>query len=484
MPTEDRPGAVFRVRPYRPEDRAQVRKICGDTGFLGNPIDPVFQDRELFNDFLTSPYTDAEPECCFVLENRDGQMEGYLTASQDPARHNRYLRSKFPGWLFRALRGFLFSYNPPSRKYLLWLLTRGWRETPQKPKDAAHFHVNLLPRVRSVEAVRTLIDEFLKVMGKSGVRCVYGQIVTRGDRRGERMFARYGFRVTDRKEVTKFRSHSQERVFLCTVVKDLAESPLLYGKDLQKTGGRRHQKGERKLLLSLHDFHPATRHLIAEQLEFCLSRCPGHASILVIPQYHHGLCVDQCPESVRCLTQWEKEGHDLALHGYFHDRQGLPRDSWWWTRIYSNQEAEFFSLEGHEAEKRLDAGLALWRRLGWAPTGFVAPGWLYPDSLEPILRRKGFSYTCRLRELVHLVDGVREPAWAGAYSLRSEWRRFLASAWHPFWKSLWAGKNLVRLSLHPEDLTVPFVRRQVGVLLEDLAARGYRSASYAEHVQV
>jgi hypothetical protein len=33
-------------------------------------------------------------------------------------------------------------------------------------------------------------------------------------------------------------------------------------------------------------------------------------------------------------------------------------------------------------------------------------------------------------------------------------------------------------------LEVPFVRRQVGVLLEELAARGYRSVSYAEHVQV
>ena len=484
MPAETKLISRFRVRPYRQEDRIHVRRICGDTGFLGKPIDPVFQDRELFNDFLTSPYTDAEPECCFVLENQEGQIEGFLTASKNPSRHDQYLRSRLLGWLMRALHGFLFSYNSASRKYLLWLLVRGWRETPQKPKEAAHFHVNLLPGVRSVEAVRTLIDAFLQVLGQHGVRCVYGQIVTRGDRRGERMFARYGFRVTDRKEVTKFREYSSERVFLCTVVKDLAESPLLYGKDLQREGGRRHQKGRRKLLLSLHDFHPGSRRQIAEQLDFCLSRCPGHASILVIPEYHHGPRVDQCPDSVEILNHWQEQGHDLALHGYFHDRHGLPGGSWWWTRVYSNQESEFYQLATQEAEQRLDAGLAIWRRLGWVATGFVAPGWLYSGSLEPLLRKKGFAYTCRLRELVHLADGTRETAWAGAYSLRSGWRRALARAWHPIWKSVYAGRDLVRLSLHPADLEVPFVRRQVGVLLEEMASRGYRSVSYAEHVQV
>ncbi|NCW27157.1 MAG: DUF2334 domain-containing protein [Verrucomicrobia bacterium] len=484
MQTEDKARSGFRVRPYRPEDRAHVRQICGDTGFLGSPIDPVFQDRELFNDFLTSPYTDAEPECCFVLENQAGVLEGYLTASRNSARHEEFIWKQLPGWLVRAVRGFVFSYNHASRKYLLWLLFRGWRETPNKPKEAAHFHVNLRPSVRSVEAVRTLIDAFLKCMGQYGVRCVYGQIVTRGDRRGERMFARYGFRVTDRKEVTKFRQHSKEKVFLCTVVKDLAEFPLLYGKDLQKEGGRRYRKSGRKLLLSLHDFHSGSRLQIIEQLEFCLSRCPGHASILVIPEYHHGRCIDQCAESVKVLSQWQEQGHDLALHGYYHDREGLPGNSWWWTRVYSNQESEFYNLSDDEAERRLEAGLAIWRRLGWTAAGFIAPGWLYPNSLEPILRRMGFAYTCRLRELVHLADGTRDPAWAGVYSLRSGWRKFLALRWQPIWKSIWADRDLVRLSLHPRDLEEPLVRRQVGVLLEELANRGYRSVSYSEHVQV
>ena len=139
-----RPG--FRVRPYDRGDRARVREICADTGFLGNPIDPLFQDRELFNDFLTSPYTDAEPECCFVLENDHGEIEGYLTASKDPAKHGRFLRTRIPHWLGRAIRGFLFSYDGSSRRYLLWLIFSGWRQTPKKSKD------HRLPIERKAEA--------------------------------------------------------------------------------------------------------------------------------------------------------------------------------------------------------------------------------------------------------------------------------------------------------------------------------------------
>lgn len=474
----------FRVRPYRPEDRPVVRRICADTGFLGKPIDPVFEDRELFSDFLVSPYTDAEPENCFVLEGPTGTIAGFLTASSDPAKRRRYLFRKFPGWLGRAMRGFFWAYRRESRRYLWWLLLRGRKETPSAPKHAAHFHINLIPEARAVAAARSLIDAFLQAVARRGVRCVYGQVVTQGDRRGERMFARYGFRVTDRKRVTKFRDHAEVEVHLCTVVKDLAESPLLYGKDLHRQGGRRHGRGDRKLLLSLHDFHPGSRHQIAGQLEFCLQRCPGHASILVIPEYHHGKSIEACPESLRCLEDWQGKGHDLAIHGYFHDRRGLPKASWFWTRVYTNEEAEFFRLDPGEAESRIDRALAIWRRHGWAAAGFVAPGWLHEAHTETILQRKGFAYTCRLTGVVHLAGGQTDRAWAGTYSLRSPWRQALARRWQPVWKAVWGGKRLVRLSLHPADLEVPFVRDQVGSLLEELSTRGYRSVSYAEHVQV
>jgi predicted deacetylase len=104
--------------------------------------------------------------------------------------------------------------------------------------------------------------------------------------------------------------------------------------------------------------------------------------------------------------------------------------------------------------------------------------------LEDVLRAENFRYTCRIGSLTHLQTGRTDLAWAGTYSLRSAWRRGLARLWHPLWKSIWARREIVRLSLHPVDLEVPFVRRQVGLLLEELARQGYRSHSYAEHVEM
>lgn len=52
----------LKVRPYLPSDRQAVRSICCETGFMGNPIDPVFTDRDAFADFFTRYYTDYEPD--------------------------------------------------------------------------------------------------------------------------------------------------------------------------------------------------------------------------------------------------------------------------------------------------------------------------------------------------------------------------------------------------------------------------------------
>src|ERR1700720_3673516 len=92
----------FLIRGYRRSDREAVRKLCCDTGFLGDPIDPVFQDRELFADFLTSYYTDHEPESSFVLEI-DGEIRGYLLGSRKPLRHQVYAFAHTVVLFFRAI---------------------------------------------------------------------------------------------------------------------------------------------------------------------------------------------------------------------------------------------------------------------------------------------------------------------------------------------------------------------------------------------
>ncbi len=222
------------VRPYRPEDRAAIRRICADTGFLGRPIDPVFEDRELFADYLTGYYTDAEPESTFVCL-LDGEVKGYIMGCRFPRRKARYEARMLPGLVLRGVwRYFTRPYHAASRRYVRWILTQARLEVPFSPPDMAHMHFNILPEARSVPALREFINIFLAYLYEQGEKAVYGQVVSYGMRRGERLFARYGFRVVDQREVTKYRAFYPDRVSLLTVVKDLAVNPLIYGTDLHK----------------------------------------------------------------------------------------------------------------------------------------------------------------------------------------------------------------------------------------------------------
>src|SRR5580698_6466181 len=90
------------IRPYRASDRDVVRAICADTGFLGQPIDPVFEDRELFADYLTSYYTDAEPESTFVCE-LEGEVKGYVMGSRFPKKKASYETRVLPRLVARGL---------------------------------------------------------------------------------------------------------------------------------------------------------------------------------------------------------------------------------------------------------------------------------------------------------------------------------------------------------------------------------------------
>src|SRR5438876_2968926 len=76
----------YSIRSYQASDRGAVRKLCCETGFLGNPIDPVFEDRELFADFLTEYYLKNEPDSAFVVI-KDNVVKGYLLGSRRPLNH-------------------------------------------------------------------------------------------------------------------------------------------------------------------------------------------------------------------------------------------------------------------------------------------------------------------------------------------------------------------------------------------------------------
>lgn len=212
----------YNIRGYRHSDRAAVRELCCNTGFLGDPIDPVFEDRELFADFLTTYYTDHEPESSFVLEI-DGEIRGYLLGCRKPFQNQLYAFAQNAILFFRALLRY-GRYNERSRKFIRWVLGYGWREVPATPRFTPHFHINLRPDARRVSTTRALMSAYLNYLYRFGERRVYGQIVTFESRRGEKLFERYGFKVLNRAQITKWKAFYPESVYLSTVIKNLETS--------------------------------------------------------------------------------------------------------------------------------------------------------------------------------------------------------------------------------------------------------------------
>ena|SRR5271165_1956407 len=110
----------FQVRNYHQSDREPVRAICCETGFLGNPIDPVFEDRELFADFLTDYYLKHEPDSAFVVV-KGNVVKGYLLGSRRPLSYQVHGSEVHPGL-------------PSTPRDLFPLSARSWRQTGTTPR--------------------------------------------------------------------------------------------------------------------------------------------------------------------------------------------------------------------------------------------------------------------------------------------------------------------------------------------------------------
>lgn len=243
----------------------------------------------------------------------------------------------------------------------------------------------------------------------------------------------------------------------------------------------------KSLIVSLHDAHPGSRAAIAEQVAFLAGYGISRGSILVVPEFHHGGSLAQDKAFCDAVSGWQEQGHEIVLHGYFHDRRESPPEklsTFFWTRLYTNREAEFLDLPRDTARQRLERGRALFESLGWRATGFVAPAWLMAPGLTNLLAEMGFAYTTRLGEIIPLLPGLNrvKSSQSLCYSARAGWRRFASALWNKYLYGRLRGTDMVRLSLHPRDLEFPLMRRQIDQIVRASLKRGFQPTTYGDYV--
>jgi ribosomal protein S18 acetylase RimI-like enzyme len=204
------------VRAYEPGDRRAIRKICCDTGFLGQPIDTVFQDRELFADLFTGPYLNHEPEWAFVAE-AGGKVVGYLLGSTRKDFDFVLMRNGFPiasKMVYKLLTG-KYTRHPRSARFVRWLVTSGYHEQPKHPPGAAHLHLDIVGAYRGRGVGRHLWASFEKRLKSAGVKSCYGAFFSHPGRRPESVYSRYGFSDFDRTRTTLFQPEIPDVEVVC-----------------------------------------------------------------------------------------------------------------------------------------------------------------------------------------------------------------------------------------------------------------------------
>lgn len=226
------------------------------------------------------------------------------------------------------------------------------------------------------------------------------------------------------------------------------------------------------LIVSVHDVAPSTQ-AVAEKIILELSRHGVQVcSLLVVPNYHHRGSATEDRAFVRWLQELEGQGHEIVIHGYFHNRprkQGEDLRGKFFTRFYTRDEGEFYDLDYEEALHRITRARDDFAGAGLTPRGFIAPAWLLSAAAERAAAEADMEYTTHLTGVRDLRSGKDFRARTLVYSVRSDWRRVVSLVWNGALCRHLAGAPLARVSIHPSDYDHPEIRRQIVGSIDRLA---------------
>ncbi|MEO5721367.1 MAG: DUF2334 domain-containing protein, partial [Chthoniobacterales bacterium] len=159
-------------------------------------------------------------------------------------------------------------------------------------------------------------------------------------------------------------------------------------------------------------------------------------------------------------------------HGYFHERPARADESLrerLLTQSYTSGEGEFYDLDYEEALRRIVRARDEFIAAGLTPRGFIAPAWLLGAEAERAATDAEMEYTTRLTTIIDLRTRGVFRARSLVYSTRSAWRRKASLAWNAAQAQIQSTHPLVRLGIHPPDITHSEIWSQILRLADSFA---------------
>ena len=212
------------IRKFTAADRAAVRRICYDTGLMGESIDPYFGCFDLFADYWMNYYTDYEPESAFVAE-ADGQVVGYLVGCKATSVQQEILKTKILPRIRRKL--FSFGYKIDRRflkfmfRYMRSLYRREFVEEPVKDYPA-HLHMNLMKEYRSLGIGSLLMRAYLGYLRSNNIDGLHLG-TTSYNKLAVPFYRKWGFQLVSRHPFTMYEGILPEPVEVFFFVRSLAD---------------------------------------------------------------------------------------------------------------------------------------------------------------------------------------------------------------------------------------------------------------------
>ena len=180
------------------------------------------------------------------------------------------------------------------------------------------------------------------------------------------------------------------------------------------------------------------------------------------------------------LHSLEREGHEVVLHGLEHADVEPGKGSFSQRvlrRTYS-REGEFYTLDYERAADRIGRGLALFAQIGFHPVGFTAPAWMQNEEVLRALRDAGLAYATALGAYLDLRRGTSRRAPVICYSPRKRRTAVASVLYCSALSPLLRNADLVRVAIHPGDVTHPLIVRSLTRVLRRHAStrqqRAYR----------
>lgn len=224
--------------------------------------------------------------------------------------------------------------------------------------------------------------------------------------------------------------------------------------------------------VSIHDVSPEWSAEVEDALDMC-ARAGARAALLVVPDFHRRAPLRDHPRFCERLRDLQARGHELLLHGYYH--QSGPayagasirgRLAWLFAqRVVTSREAEMSDISLDEGRTRVEEGERVLREVGLRADGYVAPGWSMPAWMLPLLAARGYRYCEDHLRIYDPVSGRSRPSVVLNWATRSPGRVVSTIAWC---RVAAHARRLfpTRIAIHPADLGVLAIRREIARALD------------------